>query len=162
MSNIIYIKKDKWYTIKMKNVEKIKEKAEYIHILFKEGYTLEIPDLKKHDHRYCVKVYEPEKNYRKSVDTEESNKFENNPSNPSSSSSAIIAKKSPRTPKTPLGTNTEKNEKEETDKKLRDFAGIIFNDSLSKKYIPEAPSPKKNSFINKYEFVDGIPIQKIN
>lgn len=188
MSQIVYVNKNNtWYSLQKKYIEKIKSKKQYIHILFKKDYLPEIPDVKKHDHRYCMKVYEPEKNYRISLDSLErqgnleanekqddkkeiskTNIHSNNTtsdsattSNSSSTSSASAKKEEKKKKSTVLKLTPE--ELVENEKRLKDFAGIIFNDSVPKSKTPKTPTPAspRNKFIENYQFIDGIPIQKI-
>ena len=155
MSDIIFIKKKHWYSIEMKNIEKIKNKGKYIHVLFKENYLPEIPDVKRHGKYSCVKVYEPDKNFRQSsypknvrADKMKETKEElSSSSMESSSDSSVSSASEEEKPKSP---------------QIRDFAGIIFNDSVQQKEVKSPPlSPsKKTAFLNDYIFVDGIPIRK--
>lgn len=164
MSDIIFIKKKHWYSIEAKNIQKIKNKEKYVHILFKEDYIPEIPDVKRHGKSTCVKIYEPNKNFRQSsipknikLDKQKEEQLSSSSMEPSSVSSESL-KESPKTPKTPKTPKSPKSPKSD----ILDFAGIIFNDSVQQKDVKSPPlSPnRKTSFLNDYDFVDGIPILK--
>ena len=139
MSEYIYIRTDKWYSIEVKYVYKLTHKDTYVHILFVPNFKPTIPGTRKHDHRFCIKIYDPEENFR--------NEYIQAADSSDSTSSSSISSESVS---------------EDDQKQL--YPGIIFKDSL----ISRKVSVKKSAYtqtrdteiLRKYKFVDGLPIKK--